>query len=101
MPGAGPGAPPRKAEAAALVLEAGADPAHRRARPEAPFQLLLEAVDRLVVRHDDVRAVADPQVRRGMPAGSDLLDLLEELPRLHDDPVPDHVQGPLAQDAGR
>src|SRR3989304_4580012 len=53
------------AEAADLVLEAGADPAHRRARPEAPFQLLLEAVDRLVVRHADVRAGAGPQARRG------------------------------------
>src|SRR3989442_565574 len=49
-------------ETAHLVLERGTDSPKRRAGSQVAFQFLLEAVDHLVVRHHDVRAVADAQV---------------------------------------
>ena len=50
------------AEPTHLVLEGRADSPKRGAGSQDAFQFLLEPVDDLVVRHHDVRAVADAQV---------------------------------------
>ena len=53
-----------------------------------------------MIRHDDVRAVADPQVLDGMPAGAGLVDFLQQLLGVDDDAVPDDVHRAFPQDAG-
>src|SRR6266545_243299 len=88
-------------EASDLVLEDGPDASQRRAGPQVPLQLLLESVEDLVVRHDDVGPVADAEVADGMATLPRLVDLLEELRGLDDHPVPDQVHRPLAEHARR
>ena len=89
------------AEPPDLVLEGGTDPPQGRPGPHVALQFLLEAVQDLVVRHHDMRAVANAEVRDRMATGPRLVDLLQELRRFDDDAVPDHVHRPLPQDPGR
>src|SRR3989442_14495543 len=88
-------------ETAPLVLERGTDPPERRAGSQAAFQFLLEAVDDLVVRHHDMRPVADAQVLHRVAMGPRLLDLFQELRRINHHAVPDYVHRAFPEDAGR
>ena len=89
------------APAADLVLEGGADAALRRLRRHAALHALLERVERLVPRHDDVRAVAHAEVLDRVPALAQAVDLLEELSGVDDDAVPDHVEHVRPDDPAR
>ena len=81
-----------------LVLVHGSDPPPRGPRLHLPLQVLLDAVLDPVVRHHDVRAVADPQVLRVVAPHPQVLELLEERRGLDDDAVPDHVHRRGPQD---
>src|SRR5947209_3614545 len=88
-------------ETAHLVLERGTDTPMRRAGSQVGFQFLLEAVDDLVVRHHDMRPVADAQVLLRVAVPARLLELLQELRRIDYHAVPDHVHGALSENARR
>ena len=89
------------AEAPDLVLEGGTDPPQGRPGPHVALQFLLEAVQDLVVRHHDMRAVANAEVRDRMATGPRLVNLLQELRGFDHDAVPDHVHRPFPEDPGR
>ena len=86
-------------EACRLVGVGGTDSSPGRPDLELPEPPLAGRVDRDVPGHDQVRVSRDPQPGSRDPAPLELVDLLDEEPRVDDAACSDDADLPVAEDA--
>jgi hypothetical protein len=90
-----------KAAPGDLVDVCRADSARRRSDPGGTALSLVELVQHDVIRHDEVRAIADEQVVTGKPLGRQVIQLGDQRRRVDDHAVAEKVARGGVEDARR
>lgn len=83
-----------------LVGIGGADAPPRRTDPARALRLFRRFVDRLVIGQDEMGALTDDEVLADLhPLSLEMIHLLDQRGRVHDNPVSDHTERAAIEDA--
>ncbi|MNQ87785.1 hypothetical protein D3C85_1030240 [compost metagenome] len=78
-----------------------ADPFARRTNFAIAFTILFQTVKHQVIRHNDMRAVTDVQVRCRKTIIMNVINFFNECSRINNHPIPDHTSFIFVKNTGR